>query len=128
MEYLRICDIIILIDMRQSDWKLTPGSPKSRKLTFVTPTGQSVGPKTANVTEIQTLLPASQPGFLYVIESESNNTGVPYADAFSIKVHFCIRKVSRTVSNLMVYGKVNFKKKVWVKCKLHLRVTFKYTE
>ncbi|CAL8111389.1 unnamed protein product [Orchesella dallaii] len=100
-------------DINQSDWQLGDRSQKTRQLTFTVQTGQMVGPKQAQVTETQTLVPESRPGLLYAIQSESVNAGIPYADAFSVNCHYCLSKVSTTESKLVVISKINYKKTIW---------------
>ncbi|KAJ9588882.1 hypothetical protein L9F63_017822 [Diploptera punctata] len=53
---------------------------KQRVVTLTMPLNQSVGPKSTQVTETQTMMPCSKPGELYAIDTESVNAGIPYAD------------------------------------------------
>lgn len=79
------------------------------------------------------MLPCSTPGHLYSINVESINSGIPYADSFSVFTHYCMIGTSETESTLEVYGEIKYKKNVWglvkskykklkfiMKCFLHL--------
>lgn len=48
-----------------------------------------------------------------MIESESANAGIPYADAFSVKCHYCLSKLSPTEANIIVISKIYYKKSIW---------------
>ncbi|XP_017771211.1 PREDICTED: GRAM domain-containing protein 1A-like [Nicrophorus vespilloides] len=59
------------------------------------------------------MLPCSKAGFLYAIDVETVNAGIPYADSFCILVHYCIHRISDTQSSIAVYGQIKYKKSVW---------------
>lgn len=59
------------------------------------------------------MLPCSRPGQLYAIDIESVNAGIPYADSFSVWVHYCIEKVADKESQLVVYAQIKYRKSVW---------------
>ncbi len=83
----------------------------------------------------KTLHPESNPGEVYMIDVDTVNGGIPYADSFYVVLHFCISKVrhddtkrffvggsmlyylSRQVSpresRLSVYAAIKYKKNVW---------------
>lgn len=68
---------------------------------------------TCSVVLLQIMLPCSRAGLLYAIDTDAVNAGIPYADSFSLTVHWCLRKVSETQSSIEVYGQIKFKKSVW---------------
>lgn len=72
-----------------------------------------MGPKSAQVTETQVMLPCSKAGQLYAIDIETVNAGVPYADSFVVLVHYCLEKISDTQSSMSVYAQIKYKKSVW---------------
>ena len=53
------------------------------------------------------------PGSIYLVDQETHNTGIPYAESFYVGVHFCIAKVAKNSTRLAVYGAVKYKKTVW---------------
>lgn len=59
------------------------------------------------------MLPCSKAGFLYCIDVETINAGVPYADSFVVLCHYCLKKVSETQSSLNVFAQIKYKKSVW---------------
>lgn len=59
------------------------------------------------------MLPCSKAGHLYSVNIETVNAGIPYADSFSIFLHYCIHRVSENQSSLAVYAQIKYKKTVW---------------
>lgn len=59
------------------------------------------------------MLACTRPGHLYSIDVTSCNAGVPYADSFTVGVHYCLQKVSENVTSLQIFGSVKYKKSVW---------------
>ncbi|XP_023248581.1 GRAM domain-containing protein 1B-like [Copidosoma floridanum] len=101
-------------DLVQSDWTqdITTGQ-KVRKVSLTVFLNKSVGPKSSQVTETQIMLPCSTPGQIYCIDVETVNAGIPYADSFSVATHYCISRVSKNESSLVVYSDIKYKKNVW---------------
>ncbi|XP_075548135.1 uncharacterized protein LOC142582373 isoform X5 [Dermacentor variabilis] len=56
---------------------------------------------------------ASRPGHVYAIDCDVQSTGVPYCDAFCVKSHYCLARLSDSRSRLCIYGCVRYKKSVW---------------
>lgn len=59
------------------------------------------------------MLPCSKPGELYAIDSDSVNSGIPYADSFYITSHYCMSRTADNESCLAVYAQIKYKKSVW---------------
>lgn len=60
------------------------------------------------------MLSCSKPGEMYVIEVESSNAGVPYADSFYIATHFCLTRGAHNFeATLSVYCQIKYRKSVW---------------
>ncbi|XP_060524712.1 protein Aster-B-like isoform X2 [Cylas formicarius] len=101
-------------DLTQTPWTHNPlDNSKSRVVNMTYTLGQTMGPKTSQVTERQSMLPCSKAGYLYSIDIESINAGIPYADSFYMQLHWCLRKVSDTQTSIAVYAQLIFKKNVW---------------
>ncbi|RZC41619.1 GRAM domain-containing protein 1B-like, partial [Asbolus verrucosus] len=101
-------------DLTQTPWTHNPSdNSKSRIVNLTVALNQAMGPKTAQVTENQVMLPCSKAGQLYAIDVDTINAGVPYADSFNIGVHYCLQKMSETESSIQVFAQVNYKKSVW---------------
>ena len=50
---------------------------------------------------------------IYCIDTEAENSGVPYADSFIVKTHICIYAVTATTSQFLVRADIVFKKELW---------------
>lgn len=68
--------------------------------------------KAASVTEKQ-VVQESLAGETYVVETEATNTGIPYADAFTVCNHYCLSRSSADSTILTVWSLVKYKKNVW---------------
>lgn len=62
---------------------------------------------------LQVMLACTRPGYLYSIDTSSSNAGIPYADSFTVEVHYCLKKVAENITNIQVFGHVKYKKSVW---------------
>lgn len=101
-------------DLTQTPWTHNPlDNSKSRVVNLTMSLGQTMGPKTCQVTERHTMLPCSKSGSLYAVDVETVNAGVPYADSFYVTAHYCLKKMSETHSSIHVTGVLKFKKNVW---------------
>ncbi|XP_050300995.1 protein Aster-B-like [Anthonomus grandis grandis] len=101
-------------DLTQTPWTHNPlDNSKSRVVNLTMSLGQTMGPKTCQVTERHTMLPCSKSGSLYSVDVESVNAGIPYADSFYVTAHYCLKKVSETHTSIHVTGQLKFKKNVW---------------
>jgi hypothetical protein len=59
------------------------------------------------------MLRDSCPGQIYLINVETNNSGIPYADSFYVTSNFCLAKVDERQSSLCVVSDIKYKKGVW---------------
>ena len=95
-----------------------PMGPKSSAITETQVRNQRITSSiktfvTLTRTYLQTLLPESRPGEIYMIDVDTANAGIPYADSFNVCIHFCISKASADTSRLSVYAGIKYKKNVW---------------
>ena len=60
-------------------------------------------------------------GQIYVVNVETVNSGIPYAESFYVTSNFCLSRVGDKESNLCVVSAIKYKKAVWglVKSKIH---------
>lgn len=101
-------------DLVQSAWtQNNQTGQKMRTISLTVSLTQSVGPRTSQITEIQVMLPCSRPGYLYCINVESVNAGIPYADSFSVLTHYCMTSISENETSLIVFSQIKYKKSVW---------------
>ena len=75
------------------------------------------------------MLPCSRPGHLYSIDVESLNAGIPYADSFSVIIHYCMTSITENETCLAIFAQIKYKKNVWAivrsKCQIELINNFK---
>lgn len=62
---------------------------------------------------LQILQKVSKPGQVYAIDCDVQSVGIPYSDAFCVKSHYCLVRLSDRRCRLRVYGCVRYKKSVW---------------
>ncbi|XP_059045648.1 protein Aster-B-like [Achroia grisella] len=100
-------------DYVQAQWQVQAGRKcRQCKYTLALTTGP-IGPKEVQVTETQVMNKCSKPGVLYSIDAESENAGIPYADYFTVNVHYCLQRTGRRSTRLSVYGNLRYKKSMW---------------
>lgn len=85
---------------------------KLRQLTYTMALNLAIA-KSTRSSESQRILKSSQPGKVYVIETDVSNNGVPYSDSFSIKSHNCLTRISKNQCRFRVYSQISYKKSVW---------------
>ncbi|XP_033228649.1 protein Aster-B-like [Belonocnema kinseyi] len=101
-------------DLVRSAWTQNPETgEKVRTVTLTMSLTQSVGPRSSQVTENQIMLPCSRPGQLYSIDVESLNAGIPYADSFSVIIHYCMTSKTENETCLAIFAQIKYKKNVW---------------
>ncbi|XP_045532852.1 protein Aster-B-like isoform X1 [Pieris brassicae] len=106
-------------DYVQAPWR-PQNSVKCRQVSYrLSLTSGPIGPKEVHVTETQTMNKCSKPGCLYSIDCSSENTGIPYADYFSVEAHYCLRREGDG-TRLTIYGWVDYKKTMWPMVKAFL--------
>lgn len=100
-------------DVTNSPWQDQEGEPSTRTVTYNMALSLStIGAKASFVTETQTLQ-ASQPGQVFVVETDSVNSGIPYADAFSVFNHYCLTRKSDDRTHIRVWSSIKYKKQLW---------------
>ncbi|XP_017120851.1 protein Aster-A [Drosophila elegans] len=100
-------------DLRMGGWARNSAGQNERKVSVTVALQSNVGPKTVKVTETQVMRECSQPGQLYSIDVYSVNAEIPYADAFVVLLHFCLRATVEEYTDVLVFGQVKFLKSVW---------------
>ncbi|OQR76495.1 GRAM domain-containing protein 1A-like [Tropilaelaps mercedesae] len=93
----------------------TPGvaqCKQKRHLTYTVNLNLTMA-KSCVSSETQSLHRKSKPGKMYSIRSEVSNTGIPYADAFVVQQHYCIRREDENRCRLKIYAQIDFRKPPW---------------
>lgn len=107
-------------NLNLGSWQRIANGEKQRVVTMTVAIVANIGPKSAQITEHQTLRSCSNPGSGYAVDVCSKNEGIPYADVFNISIHYCLHSLSENDTELQVYGDVNFLKTTWGVVKLFI--------
>lgn len=102
-------------DLELGDWIINDETNglKKRRVTLTVAINQAIGPKCSHVTETQNMRQCSREGSLYSIDIESVNAGIPYADSFSVFLHYCLSRTMDDHTVLSVHAQIKYKKSVW---------------
>jgi len=78
------------------------------------------GPKTANCVDVQNRSELNRTGHIFIVDSETTNEGIPFADSFTVQAHTCMRKAPPPENeaggqwcSFHSYVNINYKKPVW---------------
>ncbi|KAH8267522.1 hypothetical protein KR018_012468 [Drosophila ironensis] len=100
-------------DLIMGEWSKNEEGLNVRTVNVTVQLAASVGPKSSKVTEYQTMRECSKPGELYSIDVNSVNAGIPYADSFSVLIHFCLARTVDDHTMLSVHTQIKYKKSIW---------------
>ncbi|XP_063705652.1 protein Aster-B-like [Culicoides brevitarsis] len=101
-------------DFLPGEWTLNEEKAmKCRCVKLTVAINQAIGPKCSHVTETQWLRQCSREGSLYAVDIESVNEGIPYADSFSVFLHYCLSRTMDDHTVLSVHAQIKYKKSVW---------------
>ncbi len=66
--------------------------------------------------------PQTRPGHIYVVNVDTVNSGIPYADSFHVVLYWCLATEGPWKTRLAVNADIKFKKNVWAitKSEIHL--------
>jgi hypothetical protein len=84
-----------------------------RTTTYTVELTNSFGPKTSDVTEQQEFIEIGKKATDgYVVKKDAANSGVPYADSFTVFCSYCITRINSKSCRLQVHAGLHFKKSV----------------
>jgi len=96
------------------DWEADQATgDKIRDVSYNMALNNPVGPKKCQVKETQVLRDLSSDVKMFCIDTEADNSGVPYADSFSVITHNCLLELSPSSSRLIAKAEIKFKKELW---------------
>lgn len=95
------------------DWEVEDSGTKVREVSYNMALNNPVGPKKCQVKESQIQSKESIENKIYCIETTADNSGVPYADSFSVVTHSCIVDNGNNTSRLVARAEIRFKKDLW---------------
>uniref|UniRef100_A0A8C6XNC6 GRAM domain containing 1B n=1 Tax=Naja naja TaxID=35670 RepID=A0A8C6XNC6_NAJNA len=94
-------------------WKKEDTGNQSRVILYTITLTNPLAPKTATVTETQTMYKASQESECYVIDAEVLTHDVPYHDYFYTINRYTLTRVARNKCRLRVSTELRYRKQPW---------------
>ncbi|VDO74554.1 unnamed protein product, partial [Heligmosomoides polygyrus] len=96
-----------------SAWTTDKDGVRSRTCTYTMALNHAMAPKSCVVTEKQIISHFGRNGDGFIVNKETQNSGVPYANDFTIQCTYCISKVSDHEARIKVHGGIVYKKNIW---------------
>uniref|UniRef100_A0A8C3LD68 GRAM domain containing 1B n=1 Tax=Chrysolophus pictus TaxID=9089 RepID=A0A8C3LD68_CHRPC len=103
----------LLSDIIFHPWKKEENGNQTRVILYTITLTNPLAPKTATVTETQTMYKASQESECYVIDAEVLTHDVPYHDYFYTINRYTLTRVARNKSRLRVSTELRYRKQPW---------------
>ncbi|XP_078054990.1 protein Aster-B-like isoform X1 [Mustelus asterias] len=100
-------------DMVSHPWKKEVDGNQTRVMLYTIALSNPLAPKTATVTETQTLYKASQESECYVIDAEVITHDVPYHDYFYTINRYSLTRVAKNKSRLRISTELKYRKQPW---------------
>ncbi|KAJ3590961.1 hypothetical protein NHX12_008909 [Muraenolepis orangiensis] len=94
-------------------WKKEEEGNQTRDIMYTISLSNPLAPKTATVTETQTLYKASQESECYIIDAEVITHDVPYHDYFYTVNRYVLTRVARRRCRLRVSTELRYRKQPW---------------
>uniref|UniRef100_A0A3B3WPL6 VASt domain-containing protein n=1 Tax=Poecilia mexicana TaxID=48701 RepID=A0A3B3WPL6_9TELE len=107
MEQRRFSDIVY------HPWKKEEAGNQTRVIMYTISLSNPLAPKTATVTETQTLYKASQESECYIIDAEVITHDVPYHDYFYTLNRYMLTRVAKNKCRLRVSTELRYRKQPW---------------
>uniref|UniRef100_A0A3Q1BZC4 GRAM domain containing 1Bb n=1 Tax=Amphiprion ocellaris TaxID=80972 RepID=A0A3Q1BZC4_AMPOC len=107
MEHRRFSDVVY------HPWKKEEAGNQTREILYTISLSNPLAPKTATVTETQTLYKASQESECYIIDAEVITHDVPYHDYFYTLNRYMLTRVAKNKCRLRVSTELRYRKQPW---------------
>ncbi|XP_048857479.1 protein Aster-B-like isoform X6 [Brienomyrus brachyistius] len=107
MEQRRFSDVVY------HPWKKDDSGNQTRDIMYTISLSNPLAPKTATVTETQTLYKASQESECYIIDAEVITHDVPYHDYFYTLNRYMLTRVAKSKCRLRVSTELRYRKQPW---------------
>ncbi|KAI2653859.1 Protein Aster-B [Labeo rohita] len=107
MEQRRFTDVVY------HPWKKEDAGNQTRAIMYTISLTNPLAPKTATVTETQTLYKASQESECYIIDAEVITHDVPYHDYFYTLNRYMLTRVAKNKCRLRVSTELRYRKQPW---------------
>uniref|UniRef100_A0A8C1HFH4 GRAM domain containing 1Bb n=1 Tax=Cyprinus carpio carpio TaxID=630221 RepID=A0A8C1HFH4_CYPCA len=118
MEQRRFTDVVY------QPWKKEDAGNQTRAIMYTISLTNPLAPKTATVTETQTLYKASQESECYIIDAEVITHDVPYHDYFYTLNRYMLTRVAKNKCRLRVSTELRFRKQPWALVKGFIEKNF----
>ncbi|KAK6725511.1 hypothetical protein RB195_004063 [Necator americanus] len=96
-----------------SAWTTDKDGVRSRTCTYTMALNHAMAPKSCVVTEKQVISHFGRNGDGFIVNKETQNSGIPYANDFTIQCIYCVSKVSDHEARIKVHGGIVYKKNIW---------------
>ncbi|XP_068080121.1 protein Aster-B isoform X8 [Danio rerio] len=100
-------------DVVYHPWRKEDTGNQTREIMYTISLSNPLAPKTATVTETQTLHKASQVSECYIIDAEVIAHDVPYHDYFYTLNRYMLTRVARNKCRLRVSAELRYRKQPW---------------
>uniref|UniRef100_A0A672R992 GRAM domain containing 1B n=1 Tax=Sinocyclocheilus grahami TaxID=75366 RepID=A0A672R992_SINGR len=100
-------------DVVYQPWKKEDAGNQTRVIMYTISLTNPLAPKTATVTETQTLYKASQESECYIIDAEVITHDVPYHDYFYTLNRYMLTRVAKNKCRLRVSTELRYRKQPW---------------
>ncbi|XP_056090195.1 protein Aster-B isoform X9 [Rhinichthys klamathensis goyatoka] len=100
-------------DVVYHPWKKEDAGNQTRDIMYTISLTNPLAPKTATVTETQTLYKASQESECYIIDAEVITHDVPYHDYFYTLNRYMLTRVAKNKCRLRVSTELRYRKQPW---------------
>uniref|UniRef100_A0A8C2HHU7 GRAM domain containing 1Ba n=1 Tax=Cyprinus carpio TaxID=7962 RepID=A0A8C2HHU7_CYPCA len=100
-------------DVVYHSWKKEDTGNQTREIMYTISLSNPLAPKTATVTETQTLHKASQVSECYIIDAEVIAHDVPYHDYFYTLNRYMLTRVAKNKCRLRVSAELRYRKQPW---------------
>ncbi|XP_072551611.1 protein Aster-B isoform X7 [Salminus brasiliensis] len=107
MEQRRFSDVVF------HPWKKEEAGNQKREIMYTISLSNPLAPKTATVSETQTLYKASQESECYIIDAEVVTHDVPYHDYFYTLNRYTLTRVAKNKCRLRVSTELRYRKQPW---------------
>ncbi|OCT70362.1 hypothetical protein XELAEV_18037280mg [Xenopus laevis] len=107
MEQRRFTEVIF------QPWKKEANGNQTRVILYTIALSNPLAPKSATVTENQTLYKASQESECYVVDAEVQTHDIPYHDYFYTINRYTLTRVARNKSRLRISTELRYRKQPW---------------
>ncbi|EFO94635.1 hypothetical protein CRE_07027 [Caenorhabditis remanei] len=94
-------------------WVRNHQGENTRSCTYTIFVANPLASKDIVVNEKQVLIHFTNPKHGFIMQKETQNSGVPYADHFTVNCQYCVSRTSPTSCRVKVHAAIVYKKSIW---------------